>query len=66
MQNADKSDIITTLYSPEEVADILQLGLSSTYSLLRSEKIKAFRVGKIWKVSKLALQEYILTESNMK
>lgn len=66
MQGTDKSDIITTLYSPEEVADILQLGLSSTYSLLRSGKIKAFRVGKIWKVSKLALQEYILTESNMK
>lgn len=66
MQNADKSDMITTLYSPEEVADILQLGLSSAYSLLRSGKIKAFRVGKIWKVSKLALQEYILTESGMK
>lgn len=66
MQSTDKSDIITTLYSPEEVADILQLGLSSTYSLLRSGKIKAFRVGKIWKVSKLALQEYILTESKLK
>lgn len=66
MQDTDKSDIITTLYSPEEVADILQLGLSSTYSLLRSGKLKAFRVGKIWKISKLALQDYILTESKMK
>lgn len=66
MQDTDKSDMITTLYSPEKVADILQLGLSSTYSLLRSGKLKAFRVGKIWKVSKLALQDYILTESKMK
>lgn len=66
MQDTDKSDMITTLYSPEEVADILQLGLSSTYSLLRSGKLKAFRVGKIWKISKLALQDYILTESKMK
>lgn len=66
MQDTEKSDIITTLYSPEEVADILQLGLSSTYSLLRSGKLKAFRVGKIWKISKLALQDYILTESKMK
>lgn len=41
MQDTDKSDIITTLYSPEEVADILQLGLSSTYSLLRSGKLKS-------------------------
>lgn len=66
MQDTDKSDMITTLYSPEEVADILQLELSSTYSLLRSGELKAFRVGKIWKVSKLALQDYILTESKMK
>lgn len=66
MQDTDKSDMITTLYSPEEVAYILQLGLSSTYSLLRSGKLKAFRVGKIWKISKLALQDYILTESKMK
>ena len=42
MVNTDKSDMITTLYSPEEVANILQLGLSSTYALLRTGKIKAF------------------------
>lgn len=66
MVNNDKSDMITTLYSPEEIANILQLGLSSTYALLRTGKIKAFRIGKIWKVSKLAIQDYILTESKMK
>lgn len=66
MENTLQNDNIITLYSPEEVADILQLGLTSTYQLLRTGKIKAFRIGKSWKVSKLALQEYILTESNLK
>lgn len=66
MVNTDKFDMITTLYSPEEVADILQLGLSSTYTLLRTGKIKAFRIGKIWKISRLAIQEYILAESNLR
>ena len=66
MENTVQSDMITTLYTPEDVAEILQLGLSSTYALLREGKIKAFRIGKIWKVSKLALQDYILTESRLK
>ena len=66
MENTIQNDDITTLYSPEETADILQLGLTSTYNLLRTGKLKAFRVGKIWKIPKLAIQEYILTESKLK
>ena len=66
MENTIQNDDITTLYSPEEAADILQLGLTSTYNLLRTGKLKAFRVGKIWKIPKLAIQEYILTESKLK
>lgn len=38
MENALQNDNIITLYSPEEVADILQLGLTSTYQLLRTGK----------------------------
>lgn len=66
MENTIQNDDITTLYSPEEAAGILQLGLTSTYNLLRTGKLKAFRVGKIWKIPKLAIQEYILTESKLK
>lgn len=60
------NDNITTLYTVEEAADILQLGLTSTYNLLRTGKLKGFRIGKIWKISRLAIQEYILAESNLK
>lgn len=65
MENNVLNEAVTTLYSPEEVANILHIGLSSTYMLLRSGRIKAFRIGKVWKVSKLAIQEYILTESGI-
>lgn len=65
MENMIQSDNITTLYSVEEAACILQLGLTSTYNLLRSGKLKGFRIGKIWKISRLAIQEYILSESKL-
>lgn len=40
MTNTVNSDDITTLYSVEEAANILQLGLSSTYALLKTGKLK--------------------------
>lgn len=65
MTNTVNSDDITTLYSVEEAANILQLGLSSTYTLLKTEKLKGFKIGKVWKISRLAIQDYILTESKL-
>lgn len=63
MTNTVNSDDITTLYSVEEAASILQLGLSSTYALLKTGKLKGFKIGKVWKISRLAIQDYILTEN---
>lgn len=65
MTNTVNSDDITTLYSVEEAANILQLGLSSTYALLKTGKLKGFKIGKVWKISRLAIQDYILTESKL-
>ena len=65
MTNTVNSDDITTLYSVEEAANILQLGLSSTYTLLKTGKLKGFKIGKVWKISRLAIQDYILTESKL-
>lgn len=65
MTNTVNSDDITTLYSVEEAANILQLGLSSTYTLLKTGKLKGFKIGKVWKISRLAIQGYILTESKL-
>lgn len=64
MRSTDSNDIIT-LYTPEEVSDILQIGLNSTYDILRSGKLKGMRVGRIWKVPKVAIEQYILSECNL-
>ena len=52
-------DCYDTLITPEEVADMLGCGMNTTYKLLKSGKIKCFRINKIWKIPKKSLAEYI-------
>lgn len=59
-------DYYDTLITPEEVADMLGCGMNTTYKLLKSGKIKAMRIGRVWKIPKRAVQEYIVQEAHMK
>ena len=52
--------------SQRDVADMLGIGMNSVYKLLRSGSIKAMRIGRIWKIPKRAVQEYILQQTQMK
>ena len=45
-------DYYDTLITPEEVADMLGCGMNTTYKLLKSGKIKAMRIGRVWKIPK--------------
>ena len=55
-----------TLITPEEAADMLHCGMNAIYKLLNDGKIKAMRIGRRWKIPKRAVQEYIITASQMK
>ena len=59
-------DYYDSLITPEEVADMLGCGMNTTYKLLKSGKIKAMRIGRVWKIPKRAVQEYIVQEAHMK
>jgi len=48
-------DLMTT----EEAKEALKIGNNTLYKLLRSGKLKAFRMGRIWKIPKAAVEEYI-------
>ena len=50
-------DYYDTLITPEEVADMLGCGMNTTYKLLKSGKIKAMRIGRVWKIPKRAVQD---------
>ena len=58
----DYQDIMTV----PEIAEILYIGKNRVYELLESGAIKGFRIGRVWKVPKEALKEYIMMQSHLK
>lgn len=40
----------TVVLTPEEAAEILKIGMNSIYALLRSGKIHAVRIGRLWRI----------------
>ena len=54
-------DILTI----EELAEILKIGTTQAYKLVRSGAVKAFKEGKDWKISKLAVIDYIMKRSKL-
>lgn len=59
--NSDPSDIMTVA----EVAAFLGVGKNRIYELLNEGTIKGFRMGRTWKISKLALEKYIREASGL-
>ena len=54
------------LITVEELCNSLAIGRNMAYKLLEENKIKAFRIGKVWKIPRAAVDEFILTQSNLK
>ncbi|MBR5597835.1 MAG: helix-turn-helix domain-containing protein [Lachnospiraceae bacterium] len=45
---------------------LLSIGGNMAYKFLKGNKIKAFRIGKGWKIPRATVDEFILTQSNLK
>ena len=58
---SDYPEILTT----EEAADILRVGYNTLYDLLQSGKLKAYRNGRIWRIPKRSVIEYIIEQSKL-
>ena len=48
-------DILTV----EELAEVLKIGTSQAYKIVRTGKLKAYKEGKDWKIPKKSLEDYI-------
>lgn len=55
----DNYDDILTV---EQLMEILFIGKNTAYKLLKKGKIKAFKIGRVWKIPRKALEEYIISE----
>ncbi|MCI1590256.1 helix-turn-helix domain-containing protein [Heyndrickxia oleronia] len=49
----------------EEVMEILYIGRNYAYKLLNSGELKAFRVGRKWRIPKKCLEEYIIKRARI-
>ena len=56
----------TPILSLEELCEQLSIGKNAAYELLRSGKIKAFRIKRIWKIPQTSVNEYIQTAIKLK
>lgn len=54
-------DIMTV----SDVAEALFIGKNRTYELLENDDLKGFRIGRVWKIPKEAVEKYIPTQSNL-
>ena len=45
--------------TPFEVMGLLFIGKNTFYKLVKSGELKAFRIGKLWRVKKESIEEYI-------
>ena len=61
LNNYDELELI----SLDELQSILSIGRNTAYSLLRSNKTKAFRIGRVWKIPKKSVEEYIIESSGL-
>lgn len=54
------------IMSVYDAAEVLCIGKNRVYELLLCGTLKGFRIGRVWKIPKEALREYILTQSRLK
>lgn len=47
------------ILSVEDISEILNIGLSSAYKLVRDKKIKSIKIGRSYKIPKIYLIEFI-------
>ena len=54
------------ILSVEEVCEALKIGANQAYEILSKGKLKGFKQGRIWKIPKQALIQYIVEQSKIK
>ena len=47
------------VYTLDEVADILKITRRTLYTYIKTGKLRATKIGRYWRVSEAALQEFV-------
>lgn len=52
-------DVYNDLLTIDELCEALMVGRNTAYRLLNSRCLKAFRIGRCWKIPKASVQEFL-------
>ena len=55
-------DILTT----DEACEVLRIGKNALYELLQSGQLKGYRNGRVWRIPKKGVVEFICAQSNLR
>lgn len=62
-ENLINRDIYSDLISVDEFCSMLGIGKNTAYRILNDKKIKAFRIGRNWKIPRQSVIDYIYNNS---
>lgn len=54
------------IMSVYDVSEALYIGKNRTYELLEEGTLKGFRIGRIWKIPRKNLEEYVIQQSKLR
>lgn len=58
-------NLSSSLITVEELCEELLIGKNLAYKLLANGTIKGFRIGRIWKIPRQSLNDFILQQSKL-
>ena len=53
------------IYEIEDLCEILKIGKSTAYDLVRKKEIEAFKIRGVWKIPKIAVEEYLKKQARL-
>ena len=56
---------IDDLLTSEQVAEILKIGKNALYKLLANGDLKAYRNGRVWRIPRQAIEEYVCSQAKL-
>ena len=52
------------MVSLEDLCEMLAIGKNTAYRLLKTNQIHAFKIGRIWKIPRESVEEYVYSKKN--
>lgn len=58
-------DTYSDMISLDELCEMLTIGKNTAYHLLKTNQIKAFKIGRIWKIPRESVADYVKKSSGL-